>query len=126
MLKKHMLYMPLPASTRTKMGGPRPVAFDVLITTPEMLVQDETFLASLVAAPPGKRKVARACGWGAVCVDEAHRMKNRKSRLSVALRSMHAETRLLLTGTPLQVCMRRCAFIMLEHGLETVQALVLK
>lgn len=37
-------------------------------------------------------------------MDEAHRVKNENSKLSTVLRQFSFENRLLLTGTPLQVC----------------------
>ena len=36
-------------------------------------------------------------------MDEAHRVKNENSKLSMVLRQFSFENRLLLTGTPLQV-----------------------
>ena len=36
-------------------------------------------------------------------MDEAHRVKNENAKLSVVLRQFSFESRLLLTGTPLQV-----------------------
>lgn len=36
-------------------------------------------------------------------MDEAHRVKNENSKLSLILRQFSFENRLLLTGTPLQV-----------------------
>ena len=38
-------------------------------------------------------------------MDEAHRVKNENSKLSMILRQFSFENRLLLTGTPLQVRM---------------------
>jgi len=35
-------------------------------------------------------------------IDEAHRIKNEKSSLSKAVREMQTQSRLLITGTPLQ------------------------
>lgn len=40
--------------------------------------------------------------WHYVVVDEAHRLKNEKTRLSQTLRQLKTRHRLLLTGTPLQ------------------------
>ncbi|XP_066249805.1 lymphoid-specific helicase-like [Euwallacea similis] len=40
--------------------------------------------------------------WRYIIVDEAQRIKNHKSQLSVALRKLRSENRILLTGTPLQ------------------------
>ena len=37
-----------------------------------------------------------------IIIDEAHRIKNENSTLSVSVRRLHVESRLLLTGTPLQ------------------------
>ena len=40
--------------------------------------------------------------WNYICIDEAHRIKNDKSNLSVIVRGFHSKNRLLITGTPLQ------------------------
>lgn len=64
--------------------------FDVLITTYEM------------CSVPEFSKLARV-KWQLVVVDEAHRLKNRNSKLSVTIQKNFVyENILLLTGTPLQ------------------------
>ena len=40
--------------------------------------------------------------WNVVCLDEAHQIKNRNTRVSVAAMSLQAGSRLALTGTPIQ------------------------
>lgn len=40
--------------------------------------------------------------WNVVCLDEAHQIKNRNTRVSVAAMSLQASSRLALTGTPIQ------------------------
>jgi SWI/SNF-related matrix-associated actin-dependent regulator of chromatin subfamily A member 5 len=40
--------------------------------------------------------------WNYLMIDEAHRIKNEKSSLSKAVREMQTQSRLLITGTPLQ------------------------
>ncbi|OLY79233.1 ISWI chromatin-remodeling complex ATPase ISW2 [Smittium mucronatum] len=40
--------------------------------------------------------------WKYIIIDEAHRIKNEKSSLSIIMRSLKSENRLLITGTPLQ------------------------
>ncbi|GAX26228.1 chromodomain-helicase-DNA-binding protein 7 [Fistulifera solaris] len=68
-----------------------PWMVDVVITTPEMIVADD--YAELTAIE-----------WELVVVDEAHRLKNRSSKLAVNLRDERFEfaSKLLLTGTPIQ------------------------
>lgn len=65
---------------------------DVVITTPEMLVTEDF------------RELA-AIEWEVLVVDEAHRLKNHKSKLAVNLRegNFTFNHSLLLTGTPIQV-----------------------
>ena len=65
---------------------------EVVITTPEMLVTEDF------------RELA-AIDWEILVVDEAHRLKNHKSKLAVNLRdgNFTFKRSLLLTGTPLQV-----------------------
>eukprot|EP00750_Incisomonas_marina_P003822 INCI13415.6.p1 GENE.INCI13415.6~~INCI13415.6.p1 ORF type:complete len:2381 (+),score=532.45 INCI13415.6:269-7411(+) len=62
--------------------------FTVCVTTYEMAANHASIL----------RKVP----WQCVVVDEAHRLKNRNSKLAVELFSFQREYCLLLTGTPLQ------------------------
>jgi SNF2 family DNA or RNA helicase len=62
--------------------------FDVLITTYEMCHKDAAFF--------------QAIPWRLLIVDEAHKLKNAKSNLSVMLRTINRNATLLLTGTPLQ------------------------
>ncbi len=42
--------------------------------------------------------------WEYLILDEGHRIKNKNSKLSTILRQYSSKRRLLLTGTPLQVC----------------------
>lgn len=46
----------------------------------------------------GLRKIA----WRYIVIDEAHRIKNEQTQLSIAVRTFTSTNRLLLTGTPLQ------------------------
>eukprot|EP00299_Pterocystis_sp_00344_P015497 c7742_g2_i3.p1 GENE.c7742_g2_i3~~c7742_g2_i3.p1 ORF type:complete len:1021 (+),score=256.35 c7742_g2_i3:429-3065(+) len=62
--------------------------FDVCVTTYEMAVAEKAFL--------GKFK------WHYLIVDEAHRIKNENSVLSRVVRTFPSNSRLLITGTPLQ------------------------
>ncbi|KAL3670112.1 hypothetical protein V7S43_004428 [Phytophthora oleae] len=77
-----------------KRAAPRPkrncYRFDVLITTYEMASATDLY------------KLAQI-GWQLMVVDEAHRLKNRNSKLSNILHTRFTyENMLLLTGTPLQ------------------------
>ena len=65
---------------------------EVVITTPEMLVTEDF------------RELA-TIQWEILVVDEAHRLKNHKSKLAVNLRDGNFDFKhsLLLTGTPIQV-----------------------
>lgn len=44
----------------------------------------------------------RKIAWRYVVIDEAHRIKNEQTQLSIAVRTFTSTNRLLLTGTPLQ------------------------
>ena len=61
---------------------------DVLLTTYGLLVREEKALT-------GKT-------WNVVCLDEAHTIKNRQTKMSQAAMCLHADFRIALTGTPLQ------------------------
>jgi len=62
--------------------------FDVVITTYEMCHKDAAFF--------------QAIPWRLLVVDEAHKLKNDQSNLSLMLRTINRNATLLLTGTPLQ------------------------
>ena len=61
---------------------------NVLLTTYEQVINDKTPLKKIY--------------WRYLIIDEAHRLKNEMSKLSLVLREMRVTNRLLLTGTPLQ------------------------
>ena len=62
--------------------------FDVVITTYEVLIIEKAAL--------------RKRNWRYMIIDEAHRIKNENSVLSQAVRYLHSDFRVLITGTPLQ------------------------
>lgn len=66
--------------------------FHVLLTTPELVMQDEEFITDI--------------RWSMIAVDEAHRLKNETSSLHKTLASFRSANRLLITGTPLQNSVR--------------------
>lgn len=63
--------------------------FDVVITSYEMVIRESNAF--------------RKFSWRYLIVDEAHRLKNEESKLAQVLRSFSSHSRLLITGTPLQV-----------------------
>lgn len=65
--------------------------FDVLITTFEIAMVESKLLSSIP--------------WAGCIVDEAHRLKGKNNKLGDILRKIEFGCKLLLTGTPLQVCM---------------------
>ncbi|KAL0207656.1 hypothetical protein P9112_012284 [Eukaryota sp. TZLM1-RC] len=66
--------------------------FHVVLTTYELLLKDSDIL--------------RPFDFQLLIVDEAHRLKNDKSKLAEALDSFRVPTRVLITGTPLQNSLR--------------------
>ena len=63
--------------------------FNVLLTTYEYVIRDKHILSKIK--------------WVHMIIDEGHRMKNTKSKLSYTLTEhYHSDYRLILTGTPLQ------------------------
>lgn len=62
--------------------------WDVLVTTYEMFIIEKHALSKLE--------------YKYIIIDEAHRIKNENSKLSMMLREVQSNNRLLLTGTPLQ------------------------
>ncbi|KAK6617714.1 hypothetical protein RUM43_013942 [Polyplax serrata] len=65
-----------------------PGAWDVCVTSYEMVIKE--------------RGVFKKINWRYMVIDEAHRIKNEKSKLSEIVREFKTTNRLLLTGTPLQ------------------------
>jgi SNF2 family DNA or RNA helicase len=63
-------------------------AQDVLLTTYGLLVREEKALTDK--------------SWNVVCLDEAHTIKNRQTKMSQAAMCLRADFRIALTGTPLQ------------------------
>jgi SWI/SNF-related matrix-associated actin-dependent regulator of chromatin subfamily A member 5 len=62
--------------------------WDVLITSYECVLSEKAQL--------------RKFNWKYIIIDEAHRIKNDESKLSVTVRTFTSRNRLLITGTPLQ------------------------
>ncbi|KAI0128052.1 hypothetical protein F4776DRAFT_664803 [Hypoxylon sp. NC0597] len=69
-------------------GNPKKHKFNVLVTSYEYILMDADFLRSLK--------------WQALAVDEAHRLKNKDSKLYSELMSFGAPAKVLITGTPIQ------------------------
>lgn len=65
----------------------RPRKFDILITTYESIKTNFLTLKKIQ--------------WETIVVDEAHKIKNDETQVSIALRYYKANFKLLLTGTPL-------------------------
>ncbi|XP_052795307.1 SWI/SNF-related matrix-associated actin-dependent regulator of chromatin subfamily A member 5-like [Mya arenaria] len=65
-----------------------PGEWDVCITSYEMVIREKS--------------VFKKFNWRYMVIDEAHRIKNEKSKLSEIVREFKTANRLLLTGTPLQ------------------------
>jgi SNF2 family DNA or RNA helicase len=61
---------------------------DVVITSYDTLMTDLSFL--------------NVCEWKCVVADEAHRLKNSKSKVFERMTSLTCQRRVALTGTPLQ------------------------
>ncbi|KAF9614280.1 hypothetical protein IFM89_017081 [Coptis chinensis] len=64
------------------------IKFDVLLTSYEMINLETTTLKPIK--------------WECMIVDEGHRLKNKESKLFIALKQYSSNHRVLLTGTPLQ------------------------
>ena len=64
--------------------------FDALVCSYEAVLKEKSLLGKIP--------------WRYLIIDEAHRIKNENSSLSNAVRLLNTGFRLLITGTPLQVC----------------------
>lgn len=65
-----------------------PGNWDVLVTSYEMCIKEKGLL--------------KKYNFAYIVIDEAHRIKNEKSKLSEVVRVFTSQNRLLITGTPLQ------------------------
>ncbi|XP_013117315.2 chromatin-remodeling complex ATPase chain Iswi [Stomoxys calcitrans] len=65
-----------------------PGGWDVCVTSYEMCLYEKAIINKI--------------SWEYIIIDEGHRIKNEKSKLSVNVRIFRSKHRLLLTGTPLQ------------------------
>ena len=63
-------------------------AYDVVLTTYGLLIREEEALTKLQ--------------WNIVCLDEAHTIKNRGTKMSSSAMKLKSESRVILTGTPIQ------------------------
>ncbi|OQR70391.1 chromodomain-helicase-DNA-binding protein 1-like [Tropilaelaps mercedesae] len=68
--------------------GTKRIKFNVLLSTPEIMLKDGAFINEVE--------------WAVLAVDEAHRLKNDEAQLYRTLRDLRTKHRLLITGTPLQ------------------------
>jgi len=84
-LKYHRLHL----SNTEKMQPPDLMDFDMVITTYEMI------------KVPVLRHFWSRQQFNLLALDEGHRIKNIESQISHAVRSIHCENRVVLTGTPL-------------------------
>ena len=89
-------------------GDPRIPKFNTLITTYEYILKDAPELSPV--------------HWQFVAVDEAHRLKNRDSKLYAKLMEFIFAGRLLITGTPIQNNLRELSALMnfLNPGQEII------
>lgn len=65
-----------------------PGEWDVCVTSYEMVIKEKSVFKKFI--------------WRYIVIDEAHRIKNEKSKLSEIVREFKSNNRLLITGTPLQ------------------------
>lgn len=63
---------------------------------------DEDVILCSYAILTRESEILGAKQWGIVCLDEAHTIKNKETKMSDAAMSLKADARLALTGTPLQ------------------------
>ena len=63
-------------------------AYDVVLMTYGLMAKEQKQISSVK--------------WNVVCLDEAHTIKNRDTKMSAAAMSINAGSRIILTGTPVQ------------------------
>jgi ATP-dependent DNA helicase len=71
--------------------------FPVVVTTYELIMKDRAYLTHYQ--------------WGFIVVDEGHRLKNMDCKLMREIKHYESAGRMVLTGTPLQVCSCFCNFL---------------
>jgi TATA-binding protein-associated factor len=55
--------------------------------------------------------------WNYCILDEGHIIKNGKTKITRAIKSIRADHRLILSGTPIQVCTDELSLRNANHGL---------
>ena len=74
------------ADRETMLSKAKP--YDLVLTTYGLLVREEEALTGI--------------DWNVICLDEAHIIKNRGTKMSAAAMKLKAKHRIILTGTPIQ------------------------
>ncbi len=74
------------ADRNTMLTNTKP--YDVVLTTYGLLIREEKTLTDIE--------------WNTICLDEAHIIKNRSTKMSATAMKLKAKRRIILTGTPVQ------------------------
>lgn len=84
--------------------SPKRLKMNVLLTTYELILRDVKDLADIrwQALAVDEVGLVKTYRYSLLIRKQAHRLKNSESQLYEALRSFHAASKLLITGTPLQ------------------------
>lgn len=78
-----------------------PGNFDICVTNYESILSESRVFSKFIWRYLGKLLL---CSWDSFqVIDEGHKIKNEKANLSMALRGIRCQMKLLLTGTPFQV-----------------------
>ena len=87
-------------------SGHRKLKVNALLTTYEILLKDKVHNKTLIIECSGcnyfGQNFLSGYSWAVLVVDEAHRLKNDDSLLYRSLIEFRTNSRLLITGTPLQ------------------------
>ncbi|KAJ3218851.1 choline dehydrogenase 7 [Dinochytrium kinnereticum] len=76
--------------------------FDIILTTYEMAMSGSKDVLFAVKFDNISVSQLKPIAWRCVVLDEAHKLKNKTSKISEVLKQYKMEHRVLLTGTPLQ------------------------
>ena len=93
-----------PEIRAVRFHGPKPdrAAFVRDVLKPGASRRDYDVVVTTYEVANAEQKSLEKVSWRFVVIDEAHRIKNEASLFARTARSLRAERRLLVTGTPLQ------------------------
>lgn len=91
--------------TSRKIGAEELEKYDVVLTTYQTVVNDDSGGSKVASSGSSKRKktgeTLKDIRWKRIIIDEGHQIRNPSTKAAVAVSALWAERRWVLTGTPI-------------------------